>query len=433
MRTTKIAPFRLHPVLWLIYGFIRALAIASIFLFYRRRLVLGTEHLRIAGAGIVVSNHPSTLMDVLHVGIHVPRVMFFLANYSLFKNPISNWILSRLYCIPVKRTEDVSAGEARNIDATFEACFQHLDKGGILYVAPEGTSWMERLVRELKTGTARIGLGAMARNDALSDLCIYPVGLSYYAANLFRSDMIIHAGTPIRIADWLPDWQKDKVKTVKHLTDHLEQTLRTLSIHAHDAAGEQMLTRLEEMAHNTRPLDIKGTYERSQYFVKNLLPQASLREDVHTYYAALEEANLPDAAVAAKVRAGESTHQWLRGLVLLCGFPIFALGYALWFLPCFLPWLLAKRLQLYIGYDSTVKVLAGIFTLGAFFWALYAFTTQWVYPPYWAWGAIPVVLLLGYLAERYLDVWHAFWYSWQRTQVPDALHKQRQALITRFL
>ena len=106
----------LHPILRLIYLLLRLLSAAAVSVFYRRRTVLGREHLRFEGPAIVISNHPSTLMEPLNVGIHVRQEMFFLANYSLFKHPLSSWILTRLFCIPVKRREDVAEGEARDND-----------------------------------------------------------------------------------------------------------------------------------------------------------------------------------------------------------------------------------------------------------------------------------------------------------------------------
>ncbi|MCY7330088.1 MAG: 1-acyl-sn-glycerol-3-phosphate acyltransferase, partial [Saprospiraceae bacterium] len=180
----------LHPFLRLIYFFLRVLAWLSGHLFYRQRLVFGRPYLQdFHGPAIVISNHPSTLMDILNVGEPVPKEMFFLANYGLFKNPVSNWILSRLYCIPIKRKEDVEEGEVRNNDSAFEKSFQHLEKQGILYIAPEGYSWMNRWVREFRTGTARIAFGAESRNNWQLGLKIYPVGLTYSAANLFRSTL----------------------------------------------------------------------------------------------------------------------------------------------------------------------------------------------------------------------------------------------------
>ena len=115
---------RLHPVLKAAYFFFRTVSRLGIFVFYRRHLLLGRENLRFDGPAIVIVNHPSTLMDVLNPGIHIHQEMFFLANYSLFKHPVSNWLLRRLFCIPVIRREDVPEGTPRDNTDSFEKSFE---------------------------------------------------------------------------------------------------------------------------------------------------------------------------------------------------------------------------------------------------------------------------------------------------------------------
>ncbi|MBL7774525.1 MAG: 1-acyl-sn-glycerol-3-phosphate acyltransferase, partial [Saprospiraceae bacterium] len=143
----------INPFLRLIYFFLRAIVWVSLRVLYRRRLVLGREHLRFDGPAIVIVNHPSTLLDVLNPAVEIRQEMFFLANYGMFKNPVAGWFLRRFFCIPVMRKEDVAEGETRNNLQAFEQSFQHLEKNGVLFIAPEGTSWMNRFVRPLKTGT----------------------------------------------------------------------------------------------------------------------------------------------------------------------------------------------------------------------------------------------------------------------------------------
>ena len=110
----------LHPVLRFIYLFLRFLVWLGVSVFYRHRLVLGREHLRFDGPAIVIANHPSTLLDVLNPALHIRQEMFFLANYGMFRHPVTNWLFRRLYCIPVKRREDVAEGENRNNEDAFK-------------------------------------------------------------------------------------------------------------------------------------------------------------------------------------------------------------------------------------------------------------------------------------------------------------------------
>lgn len=397
------------------YAFLRIIVRISVSVFFRHITVIGRDKLRhIQGPVIVVVNHPSTLMDVLMPGTFIPRVMFFLANYSLFKNPISNWVLTNTYGIPVKRKEDVSEGESRDNDKAFEESYETLEKGRVLFVAPEGVSWMNRFVRPLKTGTARIALATEARNEGKLGVRIVPIGLTYNAPNIFRSNAVVHIGEPVLAAQWLDEWKKMPKKAADQLTDKLEKTLQELTIHTVDEAGERVFNRLETLLHNETPLTPLQEFERSQAIIRaGTIAPGAFRDRVNAYFDQLEAAGVQDWAVRHTVSLGEI-------LLLILGFPVFLTSMVFWFLPCYIPGLLAKKLNLYIGYTSTVKVLTGmVLTFPLALWATWHFTgvQGWA-----SVGLIAVLIVLGLFAERYLDAWGHFRESRQRKHLsPGAL------------
>ncbi len=396
---------RLHPLLRLIYLFLRIGVWISVRVFYRRRLVLGREHFRFDGPAIVIINHPSTLMDVLNSAVEIRQEMFFLANYGLFKHPVSNWLLTRLFCIPVKRKEDVAEGENRNNDDAFEASYRHLEKGGVLFIAVEGVSWMNRFVRPLKTGAARIALGAEARNGWNLGVKIVPVGMSYSAPHLFRSDVVVQAGAPVYARDWSENWTTEPISAAGALTQHLENQLKTLTIHTRDEAGEALVTRLEEVLKNDNPLPQKAAFERSQRLTQTALDHAELREKTEAYFALLDKHGLTDRGLCDL----RSTKYDLRFPGLVLGFPLFAAGYVFWFLPCYLPWLLNKKMNLYIGYSATVKVVVGMLVFPLALWGWYRLARFAGLDAGRAWVAIAALVLLGYFVEIYQD----WWRDWQ--------------------
>ncbi|MFN0013848.1 MAG: 1-acyl-sn-glycerol-3-phosphate acyltransferase [Saprospiraceae bacterium] len=419
---------RLHPFLRLIYLLLRVLVRVSVRVFYRRRLVLGSQNLRFDGPAIVIVNHPSTLMDVLNPAIEVRQEMFYLANYGLFRHPVSKWLLARLYCIPVMRKEDVAVGEARNNNDAFEASYQHLEKNGVLFIAAEGVSWMNRFVRPLKTGAARIALGAEARNEWNLDVKIVPIGLSYPTPHLFRSEVVIHVGEPVPVRNWRSDWQKNATDTASDLTNYLENQLKALSIHARDEAGDHLLARLEELLQNENPLPQKAAFERSQGLVKTALDNASLREQTAAYFALLEQYGLEDRGVCEVQK--QQQRIW-RLPVLMLGFPLFAAGYIFWFLPCYLPWLLNKKMGLYVGYSATIKILAGVFTFPLALWGWFRLGLLAGLSTGWAFAMLAIFVGLGFFVEMYLD-WWAQWRAARRARsamnVNEAI-QQRQAII----
>lgn len=416
---------RLHPFLRLIYLFLRVLVWFGVTVFYRRRLVLGREHLRFDGPAIVIANHPSTLMDVLNPALEIRQEMFFLANYGLFRHPVMNWLLRRLYCIPVMRKEDVRDGEGRNNEEAFEQSFQHLEKNGILFIAPEGTSWMNRFVRPLKTGTARIALGAEARNDWNLDVKIIPAGLSYSAPHLFRSDVVVQFGAPVYAREWAERYTNNHHEAIESLTQYLEDQLKILSIHTRDEAGEQLITRLEEVLQNERPLPQAAAFERSQRLAKSVLDNEALRERTATYFEQLEQTGLTDAGLADAARPGAAGRSMRDGWLLLAGFLPFLAGYLSWFLPCFLPGWLNKKMNLYVGYSATVKILAGLIVFPLALWGAYRAGVYFLPNAWWALAGLGALIAMGYWAERYMDVFHRF----RRRQKALELKKQHPAVL----
>jgi glycerol-3-phosphate O-acyltransferase/dihydroxyacetone phosphate acyltransferase len=393
---------RIHPVLRFIYLFFRIISWLGIKVFYRRRVVLGKENFRFEGPAIVIVNHPSTLLDVLNPGIEIRQEMFFLANYGLFRHPVSNWLLRRLFCIPVMRAEDQRAGEPRDNSMAFEMSFQHMEREGILFVAAEGVSWMNRFVRPLKTGAARIALTSERRNGWNLNVKIIPVGLSYSAPHLFRSDVVVQAGPPVYARDWAAAFKNDPEGAIDAMTDYLESLLKQLSIHTRDEEGEVFITRLEAMAEYSKPLPLKAAFERTQRLTAKFLDNDTLRSGVDGYYQLLQGYKVDDQTVAMRGAPGGWLATFANAFILTLGAPLFLLGAAFWFLPCFLPWLLNRRLNFYIGYSSTVKILAGLITFPAALWAAYRVLFQVTGSPWQATAGSGALVLLGYFCEYYL-------------------------------
>lgn len=394
----------IHPVLRFIYAFLRFTSWVGMSVFYRRRLILGREHLQFDGPGIVVSNHPSTLMDPLNVGISIRQEMFFLANYSLFKNPVSRWILSRLFCIPVKRKEDVTEGETRDNDAAFEASFQHLEKHGLLYVAAEGVSWVNRYVRPFKTGAARIAFGAERRNQWKLGVKIIPVGLSYDAPTLFRSRVTVEYGAPIDPGPWAEANEQNHEQAVTDFTAEIENGVRVLTLDSGSEAGDSFVNQVEALVRHYH-IEILGHSEREAYyllksFLTKTIENGTFKANVADYFEAIQTAGLTDAGIA-HVRAPKS--DLLRRFQLLLLFPFFLIGTSFWFLPCRIPWWLCKRLDLYPGYNSNVKMLAGLFSFPLALWGAWALVFWGGGSSLLAWASLPALFICGYLAELFMD------------------------------
>jgi 1-acyl-sn-glycerol-3-phosphate acyltransferase len=361
----------MNPILILIYHFLKRTTKTVFGVFFLKTTIINKDSLKIDNATILVSNHPNTLFDPLNVAARVDKTVHFLANAGLLEAPVLGSVLNKLYCIPIERQKDVNGRGIRN-NKSFDRCDNFLTNGGCLYIAPEGISIMEKQLRSLKTGTARIALRAEAKNNFQLGLTIVPFGLTYSAPTDFRSEVLINIGPPLRVADYQSLFEDDNFKAARKLTEDLQEILGNLIYNTHSDDEEQFLNKIETIINNEHPEETTKQFFRAKEYIKltrnlkNEDPKGynQLIQDLNHYFAELETLKINDKAIAAT----QKKQNWISTILLLVlGFPFFIFGYINNFLAFYTPAFLAKKLNLYVGYTSTVKGLSGIFIVPFFY------------------------------------------------------------------
>ena len=99
--------------------------------------------------------------------------------------------------LPVYRRQDEGEDVTRNQE-TFIAARKLLDRGGTIGICPEGVSHDEPGLKPIKTGAARISLGAVSTEE-VNNLQIVPAGLYYTSKTSFRSSALLYFGEPIPV------------------------------------------------------------------------------------------------------------------------------------------------------------------------------------------------------------------------------------------
>src|SRR5437867_10252746 len=113
--------------------------------------------------------------------------------------PVVGFFCRALDAIPVHGRQDTGC-EGAHTRATFEAARGVPAHGGAIAIFPEGASHSEPKLRPLKTGAARIALGAAAALSAAPPVRIVPAGLYYRAKRTFRSAALLYFGEPFAVA-----------------------------------------------------------------------------------------------------------------------------------------------------------------------------------------------------------------------------------------
>ncbi|RME99587.1 MAG: hypothetical protein D6772_07505 [Bacteroidetes bacterium] len=396
-------------------------------IYYPFTVVRNRERLDLVGGGILVSNHPNTMTDPLHVASRSRRQVFFLANASMFKHPVANFLLNHLYCIPVSRPGRDNKGPQVSLAESFARSFEHLASGKVLFIAPEGSSFLERRLRPIKTGTARIALGAEAQHDFQLGLTIVPSGLNYEHPRDCGSRLLIQVGEPLRVRDWQAAYARNPKEAVEDLTETLADRMRALILDTDDDEQDKLLYRLERILQNDHPLSVDAHYDRAHELLTHLKslrvtsPSAytKLVSDAAGYARALRENRLTDRGVSCAAKP-------LFTLPTLVGFSAWLYGRLNHLFIYEIPRWLVRKLDLYEGYDATIKIIAGAI-LTPVFYALQYQGARWLWPQPWPWVyllTLPFGAWLAWQYARYIQprLEAQRWRRWSRQHPTQAKH-----------
>jgi 1-acyl-sn-glycerol-3-phosphate acyltransferase len=207
-------------------------------IFYRRIDVVGLERVPLGEAVVFAANHPNGLVDPLFILCFAPRPVSFLAKAPLFRYPVIGWFTRAFDSIPVYRKQDRVAGSNRE---TFARAREILSRGGGIAIFPEGTTHSDPQLRELKTGAARIALGA-----SLERLSVVPVGIDYTAKQTFRSDALVLFGEAIAVEPHpLDESGEPPAAAVEALTEAINRGLAEVTLQTDSIAALELITKAE--------------------------------------------------------------------------------------------------------------------------------------------------------------------------------------------
>ena len=369
-----------------------------------------------AGPVLLVANHPNSLLDPTLVVAAGSRPVRFLAKAPLFSDRMSGWLVRAAGAIPVYRRSDDPALMSRNEDA-FREVFAVLASGAVVGVFPEGVSHSEPGMVQLKTGAARIALGAAVQlGEAIS---IVPVGLSFRAKDVFRSDAFVVRGFPIAWGD-LATRGPDDAEAVRELTARIDKALRGVTVNLNaweDKPLVETALRVWEAERDTPSRDAERL-QRMEFTTKMLAriratgdpAGLALIHDVRRHDRRLRWLGLRPSDLRADVGTDRAVSWAARRLHLLLplGLLVAAIGAILFWVPYRLTGFIVGRLPLKQDVRSTWKLLLGFVVYALWlvflFW-LTAATLGWL-EALAALVLIPAVAVAGlYMRENWRTTW----------------------------
>ena len=278
-------------------------------LFFRRIETTNVEKVPRDTPVIFVLNHPNGLIDPALIFVSLPRRVSFLAKSTLFTIPVGGAIIRALEALPVYRQIDKSGEMSKNTE-TFRAARASLANNRCIAIFPEGVSHDETKLKPIKTGAARIALGALGvgaeeekrrrgeeeknakdkgQRTKDIDLKIMAVGLFYTSKTAFRSEVLIRYGEILDVERVELDENGEPPReAVKSLTARIEKSLRRATLNLESQAELDTILKAEAL--------FSSVY-------KNLLFKETLTQSFKRLQSLAEKYRLLGENEPAKMRA----------------------------------------------------------------------------------------------------------------------------------
>jgi 1-acyl-sn-glycerol-3-phosphate acyltransferase len=409
------------------------------------------------GPVLFVSNHPNSLTDSFVIGASVPRKVNFIGTVQLFSIKPMKWLLTQCGVIPINRVKD-NPKAMRSVADTFEAVYQVLERGEAVGIFPEGITYDDSALKEVKSGAARMALELEHRHEGKLGLRLVPVGLTYSAKESYRSDALANFGEPIVASEFLEGYAERRKECIVRLTEEIERRIQSLILHIPKLEEKRVVEGVKRLYFQRLLIGNRNASEPVADQAKELLLGQQIAAAVDAVYR-----EQPERAVAFVTKLN-SYERWLARLkisedalelfprrsklavrtsfwtmVAILGAPIAFYGWLHRSIPYALIKCSARKFTLpdkRKAQASTVAITAGVVGFVVCY-AIYVAAFYWLFGwPATLWYALslPVAGLLAhyYLREikRLGASVHTTWILWRAPFAAKRLFALRAELIT---
>ena len=395
---------------------------------------------------LVIANHFNGLVDVVVLIVGLGEYPQFIAKSTLFDRWPARLLLKAVGAIPVYRPMD--GADVRNNISSFDRVYDALEEGRTVAIFPEGTVAEEERLQPLRTGAARMALGAQSRG--IPNLEILPMGITYMDKAATRSRGLVEIGAPIEIQDLTPTvmlvdpgleegadptqpllparMDRTDPATVRAFTLLLAERLSTLPATYGSLRRKARLLRIAdvvlsgEVAH---PYDNPSMSELVHLADRiAALPeptQATILDQVGRYHLDLVNLGVRDDHLVPQVRLRHLLRKFaISAVTLIVALPLAYFSFLTNIIPILLTILVGTAVREPVT-KGTARVLVALVTFPAA-WAFTLWTsqlTEWQVPLMGAGLAVGSILIVigAHSAIDAIDAGLGWWRAWSRADM----------------
>ena len=391
----------------MLYYLIRPFARFGLLAFCKKIYVSGAENIKTDRPVILAANHPTAFLEPCILACFLPAPIHFMVRADFFSTPFYAKLMRSLHLIPIHRRKHAAYKDLKQNFDLLEVMQSKLHENKTLMVLVEGSASVQKQLRPLQKGIARLAFGTYERYQR-RDIEIVPVSVNFDYPTRFRLTPMIVLGEPILLSDYLEQYQIHKSQTINQLMKSLTEKMRQHLIHIEDLADESLLEQLLEVYRNQYPTPRFPIFERHNKPLEaqikistaiNHLPipdKQILTAQTTAYFSALQQLGLSDYGMSTR------THP-LAWLGFLIGLVPFLIGYCLNFLFPVISKTVAekkvKKIQYFIPIYWAMSSLTYLFYfLLLLLFALFSGNIILI-------AAVLLMPWLGYFAILYQEAW----------------------------
>lgn len=295
-------------------------------LYYHRVRLINPELRPPAGPTLYLGMHRNGAVDGYVYKSLFPRARFMIS-VQLRRSLIGRFFFDGIEVIRDRDSGDDKAADGNENLAAIDACLGHLQRGGALFIMPEGTSDLGHRHLPFKKGAARILAAAL---QAGIKPHVVPVGLHYERAWAWQSDVEVVLGEALDLD--LP--AEASAVAVNQLQRRITTALEALTVAAPDS---ETFARRERIAY-TGTLGTGRSYFSALKALESGVPEAEEAlqqfEQITAGHRLFTHQDVPLLPIR---------HAWAYALYALLLAPLVVAALLLNLLPLLAAWAAGKR------------------------------------------------------------------------------------------